>query len=487
MDLLDVQPLSTQLISTMTSRHLILLAVILFTGATTSPAGEPVPETDWRQFRGPDASGVGHGGHRLPDSWNVETGDEVAWQTRIPGLGHSAVIVTGNRVFVTTAVSGVKDAGVKVGIYGNIASVDDKTVHSWRLLCLDRGTGEVLWNQCLHRGVPRIKRHTKATHANATPVTDGRRIVVSLGSEGLHCFDLNGKRLWKRDLGLLDSGYYQVPAAQWGFGSSPILFENTVIIQCDVQKGSCLAAFSLETGRQLWGIGRDEVPTWSTPTLWRHGNRSQVVLAGYRHSGGYDPRTGQELWKLTGGGDIPVCTPIAAGDLMILSSAHGPSRPLRAIRFDATGDITPKSTSGSTEHIAWSLPSDGIYMQTPILYDGLLYACRMNGVLGCYDPATGKRIYRERVGGGVGFTASPVAADGKLFFASEDGKVHVVAAGKTYKHLATNPLGEQCMATPSLSGGLLLIRGQDHVFGIGTPCSLPRSTTAASGTTSVQP
>ena len=170
-----------------------------------------------------------------------------------------------------------------------------------------------------------------------------------------------------------------------------------------------------------------------------------------------------------------------------LSSAHGPSRPLRAIRFDATGDITPKSTSGSTEHIAWSLPSDGIYMQTPILYDGLLYACRMNGVLGCYDPATGKRIYRERVGGGVGFTASPVAADGKLFFASEDGKVQVVAAGKTYKHLATNPLGEQCMATPSLSGGLLLIRGQDHVFGIGTPCSLPRSTTAASGTTSVQP
>ena len=136
MDLLTVQPLSTQLISTMTSRHLILLAVILFTGATTSPASEPVPETDWRQFRGPDASGVGRG-YRLPDSWNVETGDEVAWQTRIPGLGHSAVIVTGNRVFVTTAVSGVKDAGVKVGIYGNIASVDDKTVHSWRLLCLD--------------------------------------------------------------------------------------------------------------------------------------------------------------------------------------------------------------------------------------------------------------------------------------------------------------------------------------------------------------
>ena len=466
----------------MSSRNLPLLLAVLVGTAVSASAAEPVPEavpgTDWRQFRGAGASGVGRG-YPLPSNWNVETGDEVAWRTPIPGLGHSGVIVAGDRVFVTTAVSGREDAGVKVGIYGNIASVDDKTSHSWRLYCLDRNTGDVAWSRCLHQGIPLIKRHTKATHANSTPVTDGRRIVVSLGSEGLYCFDLNGKRIWKQDLGLLDSGYYKVPAAQWGFGSSPILFQDTVILQCDVQQGSYLAAFSLEDGRQLWGIGRDDVPTWSTPTLWRHGKQVQLVVAGYRHSGGYDPATGREIWKLTGGGDIPVCTPIVSGDLVILSSAHGPSRPLRAVRFAATGDITPKSTTGSTEHIAWSLPRDGIYMQTPILVDGLLYACRMNGVLSCYEPKTGERIYRERVGGGVGFTASPVAGDGKLYFASEDGRVHVVATGKTYKHLATNPLGEQCMATPALSGGLLLLRGQHHVTAVGTPCCLPDSTTAA--------
>ena len=462
----------------MTVRHLPLLTVILLAIPAGVPAAEPVPSTDWRQFRGAAAAGVGHG-FPLPETWNIETGDEVAWRTRIPGLGHSGVIVTGDRVFVTTAVSGREDAGVKVGIYGSIASVDDTTRHSWRLFCLDRNTGQVLWNRCLHQGVPRIKRHTKSTHANPTPVTDGRRIVVSLGSEGLHCIDLDGKRLWKQDLGLLDSGYYKIPAAQWGFGSSPILFENTVIIQCDVQQGSCLAAFSLDDGRQLWGIGRDEVPTWSTPTLWRQGKKTQLVVSGYRHSGGYDPRTGRELWKLTGGGDIPVCTPIVANDLVILSSAHGPSRPLRAVRFSASGDITPGSTTGSTAHIAWSLPRDGVYMQTPILFDGLLYACRMNGVLSCYQPRTGERIYRERIGGGVGFTASPVAGDGKLYFPSEDGQVHVIAAGKAYRHLATNPLGEQCMATPALSGGLLILRGQNHVVAVGTPCCLPNSTTAA--------
>jgi len=452
----------------------MLLACSLL--SLTSLAAEPT-STDWRQFRGHAASGVSHG-FPLPSRFSVESGDEVAWRTKIPGLGHSGVITVGHRVYVTTAISGRDDAGVKVGIYGNIASVDDKTKHSWRLFCLDRNTGCILFDRCLHEGVPRIKRHTKATHANCTPVTNGSKIVVCLGSEGLHCLDLDGKLLWKQDLGVLDSGYYKVPAAQWEFGSSPILFENTVILQCDIQKGSYLAAFSLDDGRQLWGIGRDEVPTWSTPTIWKHDGQVQVVLAGYRHTGGYDPRTGREIWKLTGGGDIPVCTPIIAGDLAILSSAHGPSRPLRAIRFSATGDITPKATDQATEHIAWSLPQDGIYMQTPILYDGLLYACRINGVLGCYEPTTGKRLYRTRIDGGVGFTASPVAGDGKLFFASEDGQVHVIAAGRTYKHLASSSLGEQCMATPALSGGLLLLRGQDHVVAVGAPCCTPRATSA---------
>ncbi|MFP6770299.1 MAG: PQQ-binding-like beta-propeller repeat protein [Planctomycetaceae bacterium] len=461
--------------------HLTLwTSLALLTVADTGSliADDVFPGTDWRQFRGPGASGVSDG-HPLPTAWDVKSGDELAWQAPIPGLGHAGPIVTGGKIFVVTAVSGRDNAGVKVGIYGNIESVNDNSQHAWRLLCLERDSGKVAWDRCLHRGVPRIKRHTKATHANATPVTDGRRIVVSLGSEGLYCYDLDGRRLWKQDLGLLDSGYYKVPAAQWGFGSSPILYGDSVIVQCDVQQGSYLAAFALDDGRQLWGIPRDEVPTWSTPVLWQGKHPAQLVVAGYRHSGGYDPATGRELWRLSGGGDIPVCTPVPAGDLVILSSAHGSIRPLRAIRATARGDITPKATDKPTEHIAWSLPRDGIYMQTPILYGGLLYACRLNGVLSCYEPETGKRIYRSRLDGGIGFTASPVAGDGKLYFTSEDGRIYVVAAGRTFRLLETNRIGQQCMATPAISGGLLLVRGQDHLFAIGTPCSPPRSTTAA--------
>ena len=436
-------------------------------------ADEPTVPPDWPQFRGVRACGVSDG-YTLPVRWDVDTGQEIAWQTRIPGMGHACPIITGNRVFIVTAVSGRSDAGLKIGLYGDIASVNDSTEHTWHLFCLERGSGKVLWQHLLHKGVPRTKRHTKATHANATPVTDGRRVVVSLGSEGLYCFDLAGKPLWKQDLGLLDSGYFRYPAAQWGFASSPILFRDTVIVQCDIQKGSYLAAFRLADGHQLWKTARNEVPTWSTPTIFERPGHSELIISGYRHSGGYNPLTGKELWKLAGGGDIPVCTPVIADDLVILSSAHGDSRPLRAIRFGSQGDITPgkSPTNGqaSPDPIAWSLPRDGIYMQTPLVYGDHLYACRNNGVLSCYETRTGRRVYRQRLDGGVAFTASAVAGDGKLYFTSEDGKIHVVQAGPTFRVLATNSVNEICMATPAISGGLLIVRGRDHVHAIGTAC-----------------
>jgi outer membrane protein assembly factor BamB len=400
----------------------------------------------------------------------LERGTNVQWKTAIPGLGHASPIVLGSCVFIVSAESSEKDPQLRVGLYGDIASVPTEDSHNWQLNCLSKDTGRVLWKRGIHTGVPQIKRHTKASHANSTPASDGTHIVVFLGSEGLYCYDRCGNLLWKKDLGVLDSGYYVVPAAQWGFGSSPIIYKNLVIIQCDVQKDSFLAAFDVKSGRELWRTRREDVPTWSTPAIFEENSRTVLVANGYKHAGGYDPWTGKELWKLSGGGDIPVPTPVVAHDLVFLSSAHGQKRPLAAIRAGATGDITPADDAKPGDHIAWYLPRDGIYMQTPIVYGDYLYACRDNGLLTCYEARTGKQIYRERLGkGAIGFTASAVAGDGKLYFTSENGEIYVVKAGPTFELLATNAMNDVCMATPAISDGRLIVRTENHVYCIDAP------------------
>ncbi|MDA1053545.1 MAG: PQQ-like beta-propeller repeat protein [Planctomycetota bacterium] len=424
---------------------------------------------DWTQFRGRDALGIADG-QNLPDSWDVESGENIRWKTRIPGLGHACPIVSRGRVFIVTADSGNPDPELRLGLYGDFESVSEDKPQAWRVYCLSQASGRVLWWRTLHRGVPAIKRHAKASHANSTPVTDGERVVVLLGSEGLHCLDFCGRLLWRRDLGVLDSGYFAVPEAQWGFGSSPIIYDDMVILQCDVQKNSFLAAFDIHDGRELWRTPRADVPTWSTPTIVQGASRTELVVNGFKHAGGYDPSNGEPLWKLGGGGDIPVPTPVFAHNLIFLSSAHGSDRPLCAVRPGAGGDLTPPNDNTLDESLAWYKRRDGIYMQTPIVYGDYLYACRDNGVLSCYEARTGERLYQKRLGSGTGgFTASPVAADGKLYFTSEEGSIYIVAAGPEFKQVASNEMGASCMATPGISGGLLIVRTSDHVFAIGNP------------------
>jgi outer membrane protein assembly factor BamB len=445
---------------------LLLLAFILPVSAF---AGDRLSPDDWPQFRGRHAAGIANG-RNYPVTWDVKTGDNIAWKTAIPGLGHASPIISGESVFIVTARSSNLKPELRIGLYGNIAPVQNETSHVWELYCLSKQTGEILWKRTLHEGLPKIKRHTKATHANSTPATDGRYLVVFLGSEGLYCYDLCGNLLWNRDLGILDSGYYRVPAAQWGFGSSPIIYKNMTIVQCDVQQDSYLAAYDLRDGRELWRTSRQDVPSWGTPTLYEGENRTELIVNGYNHAGGYDPLTGKELWRLGNGGDIPVPTPIVAHGLIFLSSAHGRQAPLCAITVGATGDITPQGNETSNDQITWYKKRDGIYMQTPLVYGEYLYACKGNGVLSCYKARTGERLYRERLGrGNTGFTASAVAADGKLYFTSEDGAICVVQAGPEFKLLATNSMGEICMATPAASQGMLFFRAKNHVYGIGEP------------------
>ena len=336
-------------------RSLALLWLV-FAPPLSARAVEHRRPGDWPQFRGWRASGVADG-QDPPVLWSAKTGANIRWRTAIPGLGRASPIVSGNCVFIVTADSGDPKAGLRVGLYGDIASVPEKTSYTWRLYCLSRLTGKILWRRTICEGVPKIKRHTKATHANSTPAANGVHLAVFLGSEGLYCYDLCGNLRWKRDLGVLDSGYYVSPQAQWGFGSSPILFQNMVIVQCDVQQDSFLAAFDVHCGRELWRTARQDVPTWSTPTIYDGPGRAELIVNGYKHAGGYDPWTGEELWRLGDGGDIPVPTPVVADGLVFLSSAHGRHRPLSAVRLGATGDLTPAGSGESPDGLLWRLPA----------------------------------------------------------------------------------------------------------------------------------
>jgi outer membrane protein assembly factor BamB len=444
------------------------------------PAGPPRDVGDarvteplnWPSFRGPDATGVADGQHP-PVTWDVTTGANVRWKTPIPGLGHSCPVVWGDRVFVTTAVSGDPDPKVRIGNYGDVGSVDDNTKHVWRVLCLDRDTGQVVWDKVAFVGVPKAKRHQKGSQANCTPATDGRRVVACFGPEGLYCYDFAGKLLWKRDLGTLDSSFAIDREYEWGFGSSPVIHDGLVILQCDLSKDSFVAAFSLEDGSRVWSTPRDEIPSWSSPALWRNGRRVELVTNAAQYARGYDPATGTELWRLAKKSEVTIPAPVVGRDAVYITSGNRPIQPIIAVRPGATGDISLKPNEDRNAHVAWSKLRGGPYMPTPILYRGHLYVLSNAGILTVYAADTGTEVYKERIGG-VSYTASPVAADGRLYLTSEQGEVRVVKAGGLETELlAVNKLDDVCLATPAISAGMLFVRTQHVLYALG-PTSTAR-------------
>jgi outer membrane protein assembly factor BamB len=309
----------------------------------------------------------------------------------------------------------------------------------------------------------------KSSHASATPATNGAYVVALFGSEGLFCFDAAGKPLWKRDLGVMDVGLVDDPTYQWGPASSPIIVDNLVIVQNDRHRDSYLVAFDLATGREAWRSARTEWPSWSTPALLRPSTasgsapstsagqaRAELVTNSPHFIRGHDPRTGKELWRVEDPeGEVKVVTPVAADGLMIVTGGY-PSggRPIYAIRPGG--------------QVAWRTENGSPYTPTPIVYEGLLYVLRDNGVLTVYDVKSGERVYQQRVATGTGgFSASPVAADGRIYFTSEDGDVYVIRAGRTFELLGRNSMGQVCMATPAISGDMLIVRTRSMLYGIG--------------------
>src|SRR5712692_5412961 len=230
---------------------------------------------DWPQFRGPGASGVGDG-TKPPVHWDAAKGANIVWTAEIPGLANSSPVVWGDRVFVTTAISSDAKQTFRTGLYGDTDPVADTSPHKWKVLALDKKTGKILWEQTAHEGVPKTKRHPKSSQASPSPVTDGTVVIAYFGSEGLYVYSTDGKLLWTKDLGVQNAGWFFDPDSEWGAASSPVIYQRSVIVQCDRQKDSFIAAFDLKDGKELWRTARAELPTWGTPTIVRINDRSEV-------------------------------------------------------------------------------------------------------------------------------------------------------------------------------------------------------------------
>lgn len=433
--------------------------------ATAAAAALPALAENWPQFRGPSGAGVDNSANP-PVTWDPSA---ILWKAPIQGLAVSSPIVYDGRVFVTTAISSDASQSLRTGLYGDVEPVPDVSPHVWKVIALDRKTGKVLWEQTAAQGVPKTKRHPKSSQASCTPATNGKVVIAYFGSEGLFAYAPDGKLLWKKDLGLQNAGWFFDPDYEWGAASSPVIHKETVIVQCDRQRDSFVAAFRLSDGKELWRTMRDELPTWGTPTLVPGKDRTELVTNGSKAVRGYDADTGKELWTLSPNSEVVCTTPVFGHGLIFVTAGYPPVRPVYAIRQGSTGNLALPSGKTSSDAIVWSNSNGGVYLPSPLIYGDHLYTLGNNGVLTAYDAKTGTRVYQQRVGAGGSFTAAPVAAAGRIYITSEDGDVYTVKAGAQYELLGKSSIPEKVLPTPALSGNMIFIRGDKHLYAVAAP------------------
>jgi outer membrane protein assembly factor BamB len=434
----------------------LVAAVLVF-----STAGMTCAE-NWPAFRGANGSGVADG-RAIPLKWDVEKGTNIRWKVPIPGFGHSAPIVWGERVYVTTAVSGDPKAGVD--LQSQTLWMEDKGEFEWRVYALDKNTGKVLWERTAHKGIPRSKRHPQSSQASSTPATNGKVVVAYFGSEGLFAYDTSGKLLWKKDLGIINTSLHMDPDIVYGTASSPLLYRDLVIIQADKTSDSFIAAYKLKDGSEVWRVARDEFSSWSTPILVT-GKRDELITQAYRFTRSYDPTTGRELWRFGKNGEQHIPSPVAAGGVIYFASQGSDASPVYAIRQGASGDISGEKEKAGSSAVAWYQPHGGVHIVSPLVYQGRMYICSDNGVISVFDAASGARIFRARLGSGGNYFASPIGNNGHVLFFSQEGEAFAVKAGPKFELAAQNSMGEMVMATPAVSDGILFVRGYKHLFAI---------------------
>jgi len=415
---------------------------------------------NWPGWRGPGGLGIS-AEKGIPTLWDLSK--NVQWKVEVPGLGHASPIVWDDRIFVTTAVS--SDPGEdnwQKGFFSGERKPDEAEI-SWQVLCYNRDTGKLLWQQTAVRRKPVNARHTKNSYASQTPVTDGIYVYAFFGDQGMYCYDFQGKLIWSRELGsfTMQSG--------WGMASSPVLYGDLVIQTCDQETGeSFIIALDKKSGRTVWKTVRDEVSSWSTPYLYLNGARPELVVNATRAIRSYDPRSGKLLWQCRGPATrITAPTPTSSHGLIFVSSGfiREEVRPITAFRPGAQGDLTLKEGETRSDDIVWRQMAAAPYIPSPTAYGDYIYVLLDQGFIACYEAKTGREVYpRRRIDVGANFSASPVAVDGKLYCASEDGDVFVIKAGPEYELLAKNSMGESIMASPAVSGGRMFIRAIKHLY-----------------------
>lgn len=429
---------------------------------------------NWPQFRGWMSRGIGatmvdDGANSLPDTWDGDTMSNIAWKCPIPGLGTSSPIVWGNQVFMTTAVREGDTQGFRVGPYGDVESVPSTGECQFLLLSIAIDSGKELWRKELNRSVPKVKRHAKSSHANPTPATDGKHIVASFAGDGIYCCNMDGEVLWTQQLGMLDSGWFYDKSYQWGFGSSPCIFEDMVILQCDCQEGSFVTALDIATGVERWRTTRDEIPTWGSPVAFvTDDGTPTVIVSGTKCSAAYNARSGRLLWELGGFSEIVVPTPQVTRDLAVICSGYAPARPIVALRHGTHGALKIPAEKQAESPFAWTLDRAGPYMPTPLIHKNQLFVLENSGILSCYALGNGQQIFKQRVRSDLAnaYTASPVAQDGKIYMVSESGLTFVVAMDSDGTLIAKNAIGESVLASPAIAQGKLLLRGEKNLFAI---------------------
>jgi outer membrane protein assembly factor BamB len=433
------------------SLSLTVFLLSVTAGAATIPG--------WPQWRGPSGQGVSEE-KNLPSEWT--TTRNIKWKTAIPGRGHSSPIVWGNRIFLTTSIEGDLVAGHKAVIHYDEGkeflhpdSIGADHKQQFRVLCIDRKTGKVLWDQLAFEGTPYDNRHRKSSFASSTPVTDGQNVYAFFGTEGLYAYNMNGKLMWKADLGKLGT-------VGMGTGTSPILYQNLVIVQCDEESGaaSFIVGLDKKTGREVWRTPRKVQVSWCTPLLITTGKRAELITSGTEAVVSYDPATGKELWRHKGVESNAIPSPVSAGNLVIVSAGF-PAKIAMAITLGGSGDLA--------DSVVWKYTKGTAYVPSPILYGEYLYLTSDRGVLTCLDAKTGEVKYEGgRVPIPASFTSSPVAFDGKILLTSEDGDTFVVKAGPKHEIIATNSVGEPVYASPAIAAGNIFIRGERNLYCIGS-------------------
>jgi outer membrane protein assembly factor BamB len=440
-------------------RATALLAAALLLGAGAPRAQAPVaPGDTWPYWRGPQRTGVALSD--APTEWG--DGHNVAWRAEIPGRGHSSPVVWGDRIFLTTAVPTGRTVTPPAGGGGGRPAFGDGGTGAFEeqrfeVLALDRDTGEVAWRRVAATAAPHEGYHSSyGSFASHSPVTDGERLYVSFGSRGLYVYDLDGELLWSRDFAIEMEMFLG-----FGEGVGPVLHDGRLILLFDHEGASFITMLDAASGRELWRTARAPGTNWAAPLVVNHDGRREIVVAATKKVRSYAFDTGALVWEADGLGQNTIPHPVQHGDLvLVMSGFRNPQ--LMAIRLGGTGDLT------GTDAIVWRASRGLSYTASPVLHDGRLYVVTDAARVSNLDASTGEAAYAQQaLPDPHNIKASPVAAGGHLYIATEEGAVVVTSLGDTLEVVASNTLADQSfVSTPAVADGDLYLRSRTHLFRI---------------------